>query len=339
MKLAPGSLHTHLQGPLAPLYLLHGSAPLLVIEAGDAIRSAAREQGIHERETLVVGKGFRWEQLFLASGNISLFGDRKLIDLRIPGGKPGRDGSEALQRYVQQPANDQITVISLPEIDWAVRKSTWFKALENAAVVLELNTPERNALPDWIAQRLARQQQQADADTLNFIADHVEGNLLAAHQEILKLGLLHPPGSLTLGDVQSAVLNVARYDLSTLRQAMLEGDAGRSMRILDGLRAESAPPPLLLWMLSNELRQLATLRSGLDARRPANLLFKELRIFDAARQRELGNAARRLSVRAVHAALLHAARVDRIVKGIGEGDFWDECLILVMRIARVPAGR
>src|SRR5690606_18515894 len=168
-----------------------------------------------------------------AAGNLSLFGGRKLIDLRIPTGKPGRDGGDALQRHVAGLDGGTVTLITLPALDWATRKTAWFKALEAPGVVLELNAPEREHLPAWIAARLERQQQKANRDALDFIAEHVEGNLLAAHQEILKLGLLHPPGALTLEDVRAAVLSVARYDLDALREGLLEGDPVRCVRMLE----------------------------------------------------------------------------------------------------------
>ena len=216
MNLRPEQLPAHLDKPLAPLYILHGNEPLLVLEAGDAIRSAARKQGYAEREVLVAGQGFRWSELQSVAGNLSLFGASKLIDLRIPNGKPGRDGGEALQRYARIRDDGIVTLITLPELDWAARKASWFTALLEAGVAIELNAPERERLPDWIAQRLARQQQRAPADALAFIAEHVEGNLLAAHQEILKLGLLHPPGDISLEAMREAVLNVARYDVDAL---------------------------------------------------------------------------------------------------------------------------
>src|SRR5690606_2118242 len=268
VNLRPDQLSAHLERPLAPLYVLFGDEPLLVIEAADSIRSAARSQGFDERETLVVGQGFRWDQLTLAAGNLSLFGGRKLIDLRIPTGKPGRDGGDALQRYVAALDNNTITLITLPELDWATRKTAWFKTLADAGVVMELNAPPRERLPTWIAQRLSRQEQRAPADAPDFIAEHVEGNLLAAHQEILKLGLLHPPGELTLEAVREAVLSVARYDIDALREAMLEGDPARCVRLVEALRAEGAAPPLVLWALATEIRTLAALAAARDAGQP-----------------------------------------------------------------------
>jgi len=333
VNLRPDQLLAHLDKPLAPLYLLHGDEPLLVLEAADRIRAAARRQGFDERETLVVGQGFRWDSLTLAAGNLSLFGGSKLIDLRIPGGKPGRDGGEALQRYAKHLGSGTVTLITLPEMDWAARKSAWFVTLAEAGVALELNAPLRERLPDWIAARLALQKQSAPPEALAFIAEHVEGNLLAAHQEILKLGLLHEAGPLDLAAVQDAVLNVARYDIDTLREALLEGDPARCTRLLEGLEGEGAAPPLVLWALASEIRTLAALAAGQDAGQPLAALFKSERVFDERRKQALARALPRLKGTALRAALLHAAKIDRIIKGLATGDVWDEFLMLALRLA------
>jgi len=332
--LRPDQLQAQLGKALAPLWTVHGNEPLLVLEAADAIRAAAKKQGYEERETLVVGQGFRWDSLTLAAGNMSLFGGSKLIDLRIPTGKPGRDGGEALQRHAANLPAGTITLLTLPEIDWQARKTSWFKVLSDRGNVLELNAPERERLPDWIAHRLAAQKQTAAPEALAFIADHVEGNLLAAHQEIRKLGLLHPEGALTLEQVQDAVLNVARYDIDKLRHAILEGDPARCARLLDGLRGEGAAPPLVLWALANETRTLAALRSGQDEGQSLQALMKAERVFDERRRQALGKAVGRLSIGTLRAALMHAARIDRMIKGLVPGDIWDEFLLLSLRLSR-----
>lgn len=334
MILRPDQLQAQLGKALAPLWTVHGNEPLLVLEAADAIRAAAKKQGYEERETLVVGQGFRWDSLTLAAGNMSLFGGSKLIDLRIPTGKPGRDGGEALQRHAANLPAGTITLLTLPEIDWQARKTSWFKVLSDQGNVLELNAPERERLPDWIAHRLAAQKQTAAPEALAFIADHVEGNLLAAHQEIRKLGLLHPEGALTLEQVQDAVLNVARYDIDKLRHAILEGDPARCARLLDGLRGEGAAPPLVLWALANETRTLAALRSGQDEGQSLQALMKAERVFDERRRQALGKAVGRLSIGTLRAALMHAARIDRMIKGLVPGDIWDEFLLLSLRLSR-----
>ncbi|MDR2924657.1 MAG: DNA polymerase III subunit delta [Azoarcus sp.] len=333
MSLRPDGLARQLEKPLAPLWVLHGDE-LLTLEAADAVRAAARRQGFDERETLVVDKNFRWNALTLAAGNLSLFGGAKLVDLRIPTGKPGRDGGDALQRYAAALPDGTVTLITLPALDWTTKKTAWFKTIAEAGIHIEFEAPPRERLPAWIAARLAAQQQSAPNAALEFIASHVEGNLLAAHQEILKLGLLHGEGELTMPQVEAAVLNVARYDIDMLRQALLAGDAARCARLLDGLRGEGMPAPLVLWAIANEIRTLALLRGGADSGQPLAALFKAERIFDSARQQGCRAALSRLARPALQTALLHAARIDRMVKGLVRGEIWDEFLHLSLRLCR-----
>lgn len=338
MQLRPDHLSEHLSKSLAPLYVLHGDEPLLVLEASDAIRKAARAQGYDEREVLVAGPGFRWEQLDQAGGNLSLFGSNKLIDLRIPSGKPGRDGGEALQRHAEKPSDGLLTLITLPLLDWQAKKAAWFTHLSKVGVVIELNAPALPQLPDWIAMRLARQKQTAAKEALEFIAMHVEGNLLAAHQEIQKLALLHPAGNLSLEQVEEAVLDVARYDVDKLRSALLAGDAPRCARLLDGLRAEDTAPPLILWALAQEARSLAQLRTQLDQGANFDHACSAARIF-GARQAPYRAAVQRLSTPQLRTALLQAARIDRMIKGLTRGDVWDEFLQLALRLSQLPQNR
>ncbi len=335
MQLRPDQLSEHLAKPLAALYLLHGDEPLLVLEAADAIRKAARAQGYDEREVLVAGPGFRWDQLELAGGNLSLFGSNKLIDLRIPSGKPGRDGGEALQRHASKNSDGVLTLITLPQLDWQAKKAAWFTALANAGMILELNAPPLAQLPDWIAMRLARQKQSATKEALEFIAAHVEGNLLAAHQEIQKLALLFPAGNLTLEQVEEAVLDVARYDVDKLRSALLAGDAPRCARLLEGLRAEDTAPPLILWALAQETRTLAQLRAQLDQGASFDAACSAAKLF-GPRQAPYRAATQRLATPLLRAALLQAARIDRMIKGLVRGDVWDEFLQLALRLTQPP---
>lgn len=332
MQLRPEQLSAHLQKPLAPLYLLHGNEPLLVNEAGDAIRAAARRQGYEEREVLVAGQGFRWDSLRLAAGNLSLFGSSKLVDLRIPNGKPGKDGGDALQRLAATLGDGVSTLITLPTLDWQARKAAWFTTLAKTAVVIEANAPERTALPAWIGQRLAQQRQSAPPEALAFIAEHVEGNLLAAHQELQKLGLLYPEGALRLQQIEEAVLDVARYDIDGLRQALLEGDRPRLVRLLAGLQGEGVAAPLVLWALASEIRTLARLRLGLDRGEALPALLKTEKVFDERRKQALQRALPRLRAGALLAAVQHAARLDRIIKGIAAGQVWDEFELLALRV-------
>ncbi len=340
MKLSPDRLTPQLEQALGALYVVHGNEPLLVSEAGDAIRAAAKAQGFDEREILVSGPGFGWEAVFESTGTLSLFGNRKVVDLRIPNGKPGKDGGDALKQLATQTpsqADDVITLITLPELDWATRKTAWFAALEKAGVSIECNAPPREQLPRWIAMRLSNQQQSAPADALAFIADHVEGNLLAAHQELRKLALLYPVGELSLDQVRDAVLDVARYSVEHLRMALLEGDAARCSRLLEGLAGEGTAAPLVLWTLANEIRTLARIQSAQHRGQPIGAAIKAERVFDDRRRSALQRALGRLRPGPVRAALAHAARIDRIIKGLSPGDVWDECLRLTLRLCEQRA--
>ena len=338
-QLRPEQLSAHLAQPLAALYVLHGNEPLLVAEAGDAVRAAARTQGYTEREVLVAGPTFKWDDLHLAAGNLSLFGERKVIDLRIPNGKPGREGTDALARYCGRLGADIVSLITLPQLDWQARKTSWFATLQQVGVVIELNAPELPRLPEWVAQRLARQQQSAPREALEFIAAHVEGNLLAAHQEIQKLGLLHPSGALSFEQVEDAVLNVARYDVDQLRSALLAGDAGRCARLLDGLRAEGVAAPLVLWALATEVRTLAAVKGSVDNGKPVAAALKDERVYEERRAQAMRQALGRVSAGRLRSALLHAARIDRMIKGLVPGDVWDEFLQLALRVTGKKAGK
>jgi DNA polymerase-3 subunit delta len=244
MQLRHDQLGVHLQKDLRSLYIVWGDDPLLTQEACDALRTAARRAGYTERQVHTVsGAHFNWSGLIGAAQAMSLFSDRQIIEIRIPSGKPGKEGSEALQRYCQTLNDDVVTIIQLPRLDKAQQQSGWFTALEAAGVALRIDTIERRALPSWIAQRLGTQGQRVQAGeagqhTLAFFSDRVEGNLLAAHQEIQKLALLYPPGELSFEQVEAAVLNVARYDVFKLGEAVLAGQVARALRMLDGLRAE-----------------------------------------------------------------------------------------------------
>ncbi len=342
MLLKAEQLAAHLERELRPLYVLYGDEPLLVLEAADAIRARARGAGYSEREVLTVLPHFDWGQLLAAGGNLSLFGDKKLIDLRIPTGKPGKEGGAALQQWCQHLSPDNLLLATLPELDWREEKAAWFTTLANAGVAVKLNAPPLAELPGWIAGRLRRQQQSADPESLKFIAERVEGNLLAAHQEIQKLALLYPAGKLSDAQIRDAVLNVARYDIDGLREALLAGDVGRLARTLDGLMQEGEAPPLVLWAMSEEIRSLTAIRAGLDSGRPVDQLLKEAKVW-GARQNAVRRAVQRLDSGALEAALRHAGRIDALIKGIGQGNLWEECLRLGLRIcgqgkldARIP---
>jgi DNA polymerase-3 subunit delta len=336
MQLRPEALDGQLAKGLAPLYVITSDEHLLALEAADKIRRAARAHGFSERDVLTVERNFKWGELLAANQAMSLFGDKKLIELRIPGGKPGKDGSAALQSYAKDLNPDNLTLITLPKLDWQTAKAAWVGSLQQAAVYVEIPNIERPALPAWIGMRLASQQQSADRQSLDFIADRVEGNLLAAHQEIQKLGLLYEPGKLTFEQVQDAVLNVARYDVFKLSEAMLAGDPARLVRMLEGLKGEGEALPLVLWAVSEEIRTLLKLKSGMAQGRPLGALLKEYRIW-GPRERMMEPALRRVSLPTLGAAMQEAAQVDRMVKGLRAkqfaGDAWDAMLQLALRVA------
>jgi DNA polymerase III subunit delta len=286
MQLKTDQLAAHLARGVRPLYTVHGDEPLLAQEAGDAIRAAARAAGYGERKVFTVGNAahFDWDALLAAAQSMSLFADRQLIELRIPNGKPGKEGSEALQRYCEALADEVVTLVHLPKLDWQQVKSGWFGALDRHGVVLKVDAVERAQLPQWIARRLAAQGQRvADGDegpqTLAFMADRVEGNLLAAHQELQKLALLYPQGVLRFEQVEAAVLNVARYDVFKLGEAVLAGLPGRALRMLEGLEAEGEAPVLVHWTLAEDIRTLKRIHDAMQDGRPLPLALQDARVW------------------------------------------------------------
>jgi DNA polymerase-3 subunit delta len=337
MQLRPDALEGHLAKTIAPLYVISSDEHLLALEAADKIRRAARANGYSERDVLTVERSFKWGELLAANQSLSLFGDKKLIELRIPTGKPGKDGGAALQAYAKDLSPDNLTLITLPKLDWQTAKAAWVGSLQQAAVYIEIPTVERAALPGWIGTRLAAQGQSAERQGIDFIADRVEGNLLAAHQEIQKLGLLHEPGRLSFEQIHDAVLNVARYDVFKLSEAMLAGDPARLVRMLEGLKGEGEALPLVLWAVAEEIRTLLKLKSGVAQGRPLGMLLKEYRIW-GPKERMMEPALRRVSLATLEQALQEAAQIDKMIKGLRAkafaGDAWDAMLQLALKVAR-----
>jgi DNA polymerase-3 subunit delta len=332
-RLNADQLTGHLQRGLAPLYLVFGDEPLLALEAADAIRAQARREGYSEREVFTVEAGFSWQSLLASGNSLSLFASRRILEIRIPTGKPGTEGGQVLQDYCARLPDDTITLVTCPKLDKQAQATKWFKALEQAGTVVPVYPVERPRLPQWIAGRLAAQGQRADAAILQFLADRVEGNLLAAHQEIQKLGLLFPAGPLNFDQVREAVLDVSRYDVFNLSDAMLAGDAVRLVRILDGLKGEGVAPTLALWALTQEIRTLARLKLGQRKGAALPQLFRELRVWES-RQGLVQKALGRVGEARLMAGLKQAADLDRLIKGLGRGDVWDELQQLGLAIAR-----
>ena len=335
MQLAPAQLSEHLKRGLKSLYTLHGDEPLLVQEFADALRAAARQQGYTERTVhSVAGAHFDWSEVLASGGSLSLFSDKQIVEIRIPSGKPGKDGSVALQQLAERAQGDDstLTLVVLPRLDGATTKGAWYGALESFGVTVKFDPIDRRTLPQWIAQRLQLQGQRVLAGeegqrTLQFFADRVEGNLLAAHQEIQKLGLLYPvvAGSagnevLSFDQVENAVLNVARYDVFKLSEAVLGGQAVRVARMLDGLQSEGESEVLVHWALAEDIRSLKRVKDALQAGRPMPMALRENRVWGA--KEKLFERVLPGITDSTLAHLLHAAqKVDGIVKGLKQPDW------------------
>ncbi len=323
MQLSATQLPTHLQKALRPLYVLHGDEALLAQEALDAIRAAARAQGYTERSSFTAaGANYDWSAVLAAGGSLSLFADKQIVEVRVPSGKPGKDGSAALQQIAAGAAGNDgvLTLVVLPRLDKATRGSAWFASLEGAGVAIQIDPVERAQLPAWIAQRLAAQGQRVQAGeagqrTLQFFADQVEGNLLAAHQEISKLGLLHPAGELTLEQVEAAVTNVARYDVFKLSEAVLAGRRERVQRMIDGLQAEGVAAVLTHYALAEDIRALKRIKDAMTAGKPLPMALRSERVW-GLRERLFERVLPLLTERQLDALLDAAWRVDGIVKGL-----------------------
>ncbi|MDM0115537.1 DNA polymerase III subunit delta [Variovorax sp. J22R133] len=346
MELAPNRLATHLKEGLKPLYTIHGDEPLLAQEMADAIRAAARVQGYTERSSYTVaGAHFDWGGVLAAGGSLSLFADKQIVEVRIPSGKPGKDGSVALQQLAQSAVgNDStLTLVMLPRLDKMTRTGAWFSALASHGVTLQVDPVERGALPQWIAQRLGLQGQRVMGGeegqrTLQFFADRVEGNLLAAHQEIQKLALLYPAGELSFDQVEGAVNNVARYDVFKLSEAVLGGNPQRVARMLDGLRAEGEAEVLVHYTLAEDIRALKRVRDAMDAGRPLPMALRENRVW-GPKERAFERVLPRIDGRALTRLLRAAHRVDGIVKGLKQPDWpadnWQALQRLALMLCRL----
>jgi DNA polymerase III subunit delta len=341
MQLRADQLAAQLQRGLKPLYLVHGDEPLLAQEALDLIRASARQAGFDERKVFnVSGAHFDWSGVLGAAQAMSLFAQRQLIEIRIPSGKPGKDGSEALQRYVEHLSEDVLTLVQCPRLDGQQTRSAWFAALDAAGLVVRVDPVERAALPGWIAQRLGRQEQrvlagEAGQRTLAFFADCIEGNLLAAHQEIQKLALLYPRGELSFEQVESAVLNVARYDARKLSDAVLGGQVARALRVLDGLHAEGESAVLVHWTLADDIRALKQVKDAVQAGKPLPMALREARVW-GQREKLFERALPLLAPAELERLVCAASVCDGLVKGLKHPDWptesWHALRLLTLQM-------
>jgi len=350
MQLALPQIQAHLQKGLRSLYTLHGDEALLVQEAADAIRAAARSQGFTERSVHVVsGAHFDWSEVLAAGGSMSLFADKQILEIRIPTGKPGKEGSPMIQQLAQSAeGNDStLTLFILPRLDAATKKGAWFGALDQYGVTVQIESLDRAQLPQWIAQRLKLQGQsvvagQEGQNCLQFFADRVEGNLLAAHQEIQKLGLLYPAGELDFEQIERAVLNVARYDVFKLTEAVLAGQHLRVQRMVDGLQAEGVSEVLVHYTLAEDIRSLKRVKDAVMAGRPLPQVLREQRVW-GLKERLFERVLPQLKPAQLERLLHSAHQVDGVVKGMKlptwPSDSWQALLRLALMFSKACSPR
>lgn len=340
MNIPADRLPDQLARGLAPLYVVVGDEPLAAQEAGDAIRAAARAAGHVERTVHTVQGRYNWQAIFAGNDNLSLFAERRLTEIRIPSGKPGVDGAKALEAYAARLPADTVTLISLPGLDWKTMQSRWFATLASAGVVVEAKPVDRARLPEWIARRLAQHKLQAEPAALAFLADRVEGNLLAAQQEIDKLALLLPPGAVTLADVEHAVVDVSRLEADVLADALYAGDGARFAQGVADLRDSGEAVPAILWQVTAAVTLLLRLKWALDQGDGLPGLMRTLWGRDKQRAPQIERAIKRLDLAQIETALAELALIDRQAKGLERvGDAWDTLLRVGIGLAAQPAHR
>jgi DNA polymerase-3 subunit delta len=324
----------HLGSELAPVYFIHGDETLLVDECADAVRAATREQGFSDRQVFTVEPGFDWQSLLAASDSLSLFSERRVLEVRLPGGKPGKEGAKVLCEYAERPPEDTLLLVISAKLEPAARRSKWAQALDKAGVSVAIWPVEVAQLPTWIDRRMRAHGMQPSRDALQLIAERVEGNLLAAAQEIEKLYLLNGPGPLELETVTELVTDSARYDIFGLVDAALAGDALHVQRILTGLRGEGVEPVLVLWALTREVRMLTSMARELQGGVALARVLASWRVWDK-RKPLISSALKRIRGRQWWALLQRCAYIDRVIKGRAPGSAWDELLQLALRFAGV----
>jgi DNA polymerase-3 subunit delta len=331
MRLKIDQLNKHLKGRLAPVYVLGGDEPLQIQEARDAVRAAAANQGFDERVLLSVESGFDWGTLRTYADSLSLFGDKRVIDLRLASGKPGDAGARALKDYAANPPEDNLLIVSMDKFDRASTSTQWYKALERAGAAIRTWPVDARSLAGWIRRRAGARGLTLSASAAQALGERVEGNLLACAQEIDKLHMLHGEAQLDLEDVLRSVADSARFDVFDLVDAALAGDTTRSVRILHGLREEGVAPPLVAWALAREIRSMSRMAGDMAGGADIDRVMGRHRVWDK-RHGLVASALRRHPAAVWLDILRQAARADRIAKGGAPGKPWDalEGLALAM---------
>lgn len=335
-KLRPEQLGSSLNKELAPIYLVSGDEPLLIQEVSDTIRAAARKQGFSERELYHADTGFDWGQLLSAANSLSLFAEKKIIELRMPGGKPGDKGAKILQEYVQSPSADNILLIITEKLDSATQKSKWFKAIEDAGQHIQIWPITPAQLPRWIGQRLQQTGLHADNDAIELLCSRIEGNLLAAVQEIEKLKLLVTQSHISYELMASAVADSARYDVFGLCDKALHGDVRAAVKTLQGLKTEGTEPITILWALTRDIRTLIQIAQETSQGKSFDWAARQAGVWDK-RQPLVQTALRRSKPAQLQQLLRKANGIDKAIKGMRNAEPWDELLDLVLNMAGVQS--
>lgn len=332
-SLALHDLAASLSSGLQALYVVHGEEDLLRLEALDTLRARARDLGYLNREVLTVDHHFDWSELRVSAQSVGLFAELKLLEIHIPSGKPGKEGAELLQWLAENLPQDTCVVLMLPKLERAQTQAKWFGALAQNATVLEAKAVSGAALPAWIRERLAAHGLHIEAQALALFAERVEGNLLAAKQEIDKLALLYGSDHVVdMADTQRAVANVARFDVFQLASAWMSGDAARLLRLLEGLEAEGEEPVLLLWAVAEDIRTLIRLTAALKQGQSVAQVRTALRLW-GDKQTLAPQAARRIGIKRLLAALQSCAQIDRHIKGAEQGAAWPAFKHMLMSLA------
>lgn len=334
MQLRPNQLQVALNKNIAPVYFISGDEPLQLGEAADAVRKAAQQAGFQTREVLTVDTGFNWNQLSYSASALSLFSEQKLIDLRLPTGKPGKDGAKALVDYCQKIPEDTLLLISSGKVASATLKSRWYQALDKVGVMVRVWPLEADELLNWLGQRMKNRGLQTDRRGLQVLAERVEGNLMAAAQEVEKLYIANGPGTIQSQQIQDDVVDNSRYSVFKLVDAILAGKPLRVTKILRGIRAEGVVEPIVLWAITAEARLLAKLQSLISNGQRQEHAFKELKVW-SQKQQLLAQALQRLNSRDVDQILLMCAQADRQTKGQEVGDSWETIMQLCLIFAGV----
>ena len=339
MQLRPEQLESHLQQTLARCYLVSGEEPLIIQECADALRQAARRAGCTEREVITIDSAGDWQQLHQRAGAMSLFAEQKLIELRLPSGKPGTEGSKALQEYLAMDSDDILLIIA-GKIDKQSQRAKWYTGLDNAGVVIPVWPIRRDELPRWLEQRLKNAGLQTEREALSLIADRVEGNLLAAVQEVEKLKLLAEDRTITVETVLASVADNARYNSFGLADTALAGDSAAALRTLRGLEAEATAPPVVLWSLARDVRLLAQLDSDTRAGQPLGQAMNQRGVW-RNRSGLVQAALKRQDQRGILRLQALVFEVDAAVKGFNKQDPWTllEQLILQLALGSQPVTR